>query len=88
MSDSCCFVALFKTCQNTHSRKCGVQSLHMLLLQTLSHLEVKSRYNFRSGFSLYYQGKGLSVKLGETKSNITCSPWERNGLTASDKSSR
>lgn len=53
-----------------------------------SHSKLKSRYNFRTWFNPYYKSKGLSVKPMETKSNITCSPWERDGLTASDKTSR
>lgn len=34
------------------------------------------------------RAEGLDVLLTETKSNITCSPWERDGLSALDKTSR
>lgn len=50
----------------------------------------KSTPNWKAGIilELDYKGNGLSVTLMETKSNITCSPWERDGLAASDKTSR
>lgn len=48
ISDSYCFVALFRVCQNWHSGEYVVQSLHMLLFKKHSHSNLKSRYNFRA----------------------------------------